>query len=279
MHTAAEKTFLVTLATIVLLTIPLTPQQADTPSQTKQQEIRIENAHRMQGEVLAHGENAVSVGKYKVKTYRLERVKLSQPLLLTNQQPYEYAYKLIVTGGPFNTTHLIWADDRPFSAVPSQNGTELVAVFLNGPNILDDDATLSVTQGWNPCTVDPDSESVLPEKLTVPYELRAAPRDASSIRLRTVPRGREYPEYLGKPSISIRVTTTQIIAGFYNEDVAIQIGKASFRAGGVLHDIGAQVPHDVFSHIPDNAEVFVKRGLCATGGEFVGRLNKSTLDH
>ena len=276
MHTAAEKTFLVTLATIVLLTIPLTPQQADTPSQTKQQEIRIENAHRMQGEVLAHGENAVSVGKYKVKTYRLERVKLSQPLLLNNQQPYEYAYKLVVTGGPFTTTHLIWADDRPFSAVPSQDGSELVAVFLNGPNILADGAILSVTEGGNPCTVAPNSESVLPEKLFVPSELRAAPRDAASIRLRSVPRGHEY---LGKPSISIIVTTTQVAADFQNEDLAIQIGKASFTAGGVLHEIGAQVPYDIFSQIPDNAQVFVKRDLCAVGGEFVGRLNKSTLDH
>jgi hypothetical protein len=66
-----------------------------------------------------------------------------------------------------------------------------------------------------------------------------------------------------------------------NEALAIQIGKQNFEdeVWGWGHEASVELSYGIFSQIPDNSQIFVKWGLCAPGGEFVGRLNKSTLDH
>lgn len=265
------------LAGFALLAGRVLAQQPTNSHQQPKGQFRIEAVFQAPGEILTKGVNTTPTGKLKLKSYRLERVKLDESVAVADGTTYEYAFRFVITGErfPLTGTYLVWADDRPFRAVPSQDGTEIIAVFLSGLNAFDDGATLSVSEGGNPCYFKEDTESVLPEKLEVPLEMRAAPRTGSAILLRTVPHDREY---LGKPSVGIAVTLKhRVRVGDYTP--AIQVGKQSFDAGGINYEVGAQIPYDVFSRIPDNSQIFVKWGPCALGGEFVGRLNKSTLDH
>jgi hypothetical protein len=268
--------FIATAAIIAQLPMGALPQQAQTPSASTRPFDPMA-VMRSQGEVVAKGLNDVPTGKLKLKSYRLERVKLDERLFLGDGSTYDSAYRFVVTGQsfPLTATYLIWTDDRPFMAVPSQDGTEIIAVFLNGPNILEDGATLSVTEGGNPCVYKEGSESVLPEKLSVPLEMRATSLDSRHIRLRSA-----APSHLtsGQAGVVIHITASQFTEDGRNNSPAIQIGKESFEAWGVLHEIEAQIPLDAFSRIPDNSLVIVKWGRCATGGEVVGRLNKSMLD-
>jgi hypothetical protein len=266
--------FIATAVVVAQLSMGALPQQMQTPSASTRPFDPMA-VMRSRGEVVAKGLNDVPTGKLGVKSYRLERTHLNDPYVFANGTKVEYAYKLIVTGGPFLPGgYLIWVDDQPFPALANTARTELTAVFLNLSNSLEDGATLLVTDVGNPCSIDKGSQVVLPEKLSVPPDLRAVPLDSSRIRLRTTTPSKQTE---GKPEVTVTITTTRLIPTG-NGTPAIQIGKHSFPAGGWNYEASAVVPSDVFSTIPDNSQVTFKWGLCAAGGEIVGRLNKSMLD-
>jgi hypothetical protein len=266
------------VAPIIALIFPLWSQQTTSPGLRGAQEVTINNSHLVaHGEVLASGTNEMPSGKLKVKSYRLERIKLTHTLTLgtKGELHYDYLLRLIVTGQQFDSNFTIWVDDRPFSAVPNAEHTEIRADFPMGTNFLEEGATLSVSDGSS-CGYKAGDETVLPEKLSLPPELRAAPVEENRIRLSTIPHSREHN---GRPAVAIGVTTRQMVADGRNEMPAIQIGKQYFLGGGMLHGFGALIPYDVFFQIPENAQVFVGWGPCPMGGESVGRLHKGDLDH
>lgn len=270
------------LRKILLMAIPLWAAgvslsgQAGADPQHRVQSDPFQSAFKKEGEILTKGSNEIPTGKLKVKSYRLERVKLDQPFVTSNGAQFGYIHKLVITLGAarITSTYTIWVDDLPFSATVGHDGSEIVAEFLNGPNLLEDGATLSVSEGMNPCSYKLGSETVLPEKLEVPPELRATPPQGVYIQLRTVSKR----TINGKPVVNIKVKTDRFTADGRDAMPAIQIGKQSFNAGGFDHEVEADIPYDVFEQIPDNSQIFVKWGRCFRGG-FVGRLNKSTLDH
>jgi len=230
---------------------------------------------RMPSEILSKGSNESPVGKMKVKTYRLERIKLDDPAQLGDQK-FDYVYKIVVTGGPFSGPFLLWVNDHAVPLYPEVSDRELVTLFFGKPSFLKDGATLSISPGGNPCSFVEGSEVVLPEKLSVPAELRADAH-SSKIRLRSV---RSAPQFNGEPAVDV-IVTMDVLVPIQNQMMAVQVGKESFWGGRMgSYEVGARVPYEAFARIPENSQVIVKwGGRCAPIGSVVGRLDKSTLDH
>lgn len=250
--------------------------QAGADPQQKAQSDPFQSAFRKEGEILTKGSNEIPTGKLKVKSYRLERVKLDRPWILDNGTEIKSALKLVVTGDalPLSSTYTIWVNDFALMAIPKHDTGEIVAVFFDGRNVLEDGAVLSLSMDGGPCAYAQGSESVLPEKLSVPVELRAAPPARTpKIQLHTAQR-RD-----GAPVVIIAVSPAPFTLIGRNGTPGIQVGKKSFAASGMAGLMAADIPYQVFEKIPDNSQIFVTWDYCGPGGEFVGRLNKSTLDH
>lgn len=235
---------------------------------------------RLPSEVISHGNNERPVGKFGLTTYRLERVKLERPLQLARGALIKNVYHLIITGGPFLGAYTIWMDDVALPTFTFDD-KHLVAQFLGSTIKLPDGALLSVSDRSCPTTSESvetgtASETVLPERLSVPPELRAEP-PSERIELRTFTKK-------GQQFVGITVAT-DMADPFRNASLYMQIGRRVFRAASGLDQHGfsaktasTSVPIDTFWKIPDGAQVIVKWGACAPGGHVVGRLRKDTLD-
>jgi hypothetical protein len=210
-------------------------------------------------EIVAQGKNVSPVGKLKVKTYRLERV---------GEQ-----YNLIVTGGPFRSDSIVWIEDQAFGPVPSGD-YQLVLQFFGKPKF-SNGAEISVTTAHDTCHIDSGSESILPDKLSVPDEYRAAPLDSGRIQLRTNRSGVKSGQ---QPGVEVSVRMNRPIPAL-NEIPVIQIGRQDFDAGSINSTISTIVPEDTFWRLRDNAQIILKWGRCSWGGQIVGRLDKAALDH
>jgi len=118
--------------------------------------------------LLFAGNNIVPTGKLKVKTYRLEEVKLPKSLELntgTGKETVESAIRLIVTGEAFQPgTYTIWIGDESLTDVMVSQTELVTVVFDRSP--LEDGATISVSYE----TLGDHSRTVLPESLYVPAE-------------------------------------------------------------------------------------------------------------
>jgi hypothetical protein len=263
------------LELLALAGLAITAAGQQTPSQPAgvRRDPHPERALSAPGGVISQGHNDKPVGKLGVKTYRLERVKLDAPFV-TDRGSTEYGYRLVITGGPFRLGYTLWLNDLALPVVPNGDGTELVALLImTAGSELEDGATLALTENARPCEPAAESKSELPEKLSVPPELRAAPHDPSAIKLRSIGAGKD-----GKPAIGITVTTKEALP-VANSAMAIQVGKQSFDAGGGGQSVAAIIPYEEFAKIPDNSQVILKWGRCSPGGMVMGRLNKSSLDH
>ena len=242
-------------------------QQAQAP--LRGHEIDPGQLLKLPGEVISHGENDRPVGKLKVKTYRLERVKLDRPLQLGEGTLIEYVYHLIITGGPFVGPYTVWIDDMILPAFTFDSGHLVVQFFSQAPKFRQG-ATLSVTRGG-----DLESESVLPEQLSVPPELREelpSGDESSRIRLETI-------RWIGgQPAVQV-IVATAIADPARNETLVVQIGKQEFLAGSGVKSGSAIIPYETFWRLPEGAWVIVKWGFGTPGGERIGRLYKNTLDH
>ena len=126
----------------------------------------------------------VLTGKLHVKSYRIEQVKLDEPLETSRGTPIQKSYRVIVTDDDYAGPYTIWIDDEPHSAWTYDPNTILVTFY--GRPKLQDGATVSVTRGNNICNADYGSESVLKDRLSLPPELRALPQGLNRLRLRTI---------------------------------------------------------------------------------------------
>jgi hypothetical protein len=264
---------LIGLLALALTAIIAAAQQPAQQYPTTRRELHTERALSAPGEVISQGHNDKPVGKLGVKTYRFERVKLDAPFV-TDRGSTEYAYRIIITGGPFRKGYTLWLDDLALPVVPNFEGTELVALLIMpAGSEFEDGAILSVTENAVPCQPEPGSESELPEKLSVPPALRAAPRDPSAVELRSL-RARQD----GRPAVRVTVKTKELL-DIKNSELVIQLGKKTFSAAQFGYRAEADVSYEAFAQIPDNSQVILKWGRCSPGGTVIGRLNKSALDH
>src|SRR6266850_3758667 len=115
-----------------------TSAQEKTPSMRKDLLI---DEHFAPGEVLSAGKNTAPIGPLKVKSYRLERVKLAKPLESVEadgtKRRLETAFRLKVTLDSYPTNdYFIWIDDVPWQAYTSgderltgENSISLLLVF------------------------------------------------------------------------------------------------------------------------------------------------------
>ena len=82
------------------------------------------------------GTNLMPTGPLKIKSYRLEEVRLPKPIEFGSGESkvsVETAFRLIITGESFlNGDHTIWMDDEPIASGLS-GATELVTITYGGP--------------------------------------------------------------------------------------------------------------------------------------------------
>src|SRR5262245_13652230 len=127
------RTIIGSLGVVALLFVSLYSQQGNNTIRVRHGEFDNRKVLRMPSEILSQGSNQSPVGTMKAKTYRLERVKLAEPFQVGNVK-FEYAYKIIITGGPFSQPYLLWINDRPLPLYPEQREDELVAIFMGTPD-------------------------------------------------------------------------------------------------------------------------------------------------
>ena len=123
------------------------------------------------GRVLARGQNTIPGGFYRLKTYRIEEVRLAHPVAATvagTVRMVDRAFRVILVGESFPVRALppvIWAGATLVGrAQESRDLTEMVAVTFD-PSIIGEGATLGLSFG------EQGERETLPE----PIRYRVAP--------------------------------------------------------------------------------------------------------
>lgn len=105
------------------------------------------------GRVLARGSNARSEGFHKLRSYRIEEVRLAKPIetdVNGKRTQVDRAYRVIVTGEHFpvrNLAPFVWAGDRLIGrAQENEDQTEVTAVTFDS-NLLPDGERLGLSFG------------------------------------------------------------------------------------------------------------------------------------
>ena len=105
------------------------------------------------GRVLARGQNTIPDGFYRLKTYRIEEVRLARPVAATvagTPRMVDRAFRVILVGESFPVRALppvIWAGDILVGrAQESRDLTEVVAVTFDA-SIIGEGATLGLSFG------------------------------------------------------------------------------------------------------------------------------------
>lgn len=260
---------------LIVFQAPLTQAQQNPAAPSSQSGLADSNLYKAAGELLTKGDNQLPVGPLKVKSYRLEEVKLPRPM----KSGIESALRLVVTlDNPLNRTYVIWVDDLPYNAVPTKiigfrGSKESELSALSYGRSFEDGAEIAVSQyatGSNS-----EALSTLPERLRLPTRLKAAATVNSlkndAIKLRNIPgllRGQE--------KVEIRITTPGSFGEARNAIPMLRIGKQEITFGHAFgHQAVFELTSEQFARAENGAWVFVK-----IGGDTwrIGRLNKSLLD-
>lgn len=127
-----------------------------------------EDLYRTKGTVIAEGKNTTPVGDLKLKTYRIEEVKLSHPTYVEingRNVEVDRAYKVTIIGEAFPVRALpgiIWIDETPLKwAQESEDLSEVTAITYDR-SLLRNGAAISFSFGEQK-----DSYTTLPEKLNL----------------------------------------------------------------------------------------------------------------
>jgi hypothetical protein len=210
-------------------------------------------------EVLVKGANVEPSGKLKVKSYRIERMKLDKPIW-RDRRKVEYSYRLVITGEVFKCPCAIRVDEQPFAA--ANLGPDQAMITFYEKQMFEDGATVSIADTTG-------AETVLPERLAIPADMRRPP-PKHVIKLRRIP---SEPRYGGKPAIQIAIVSPGLLPE--EKDTAmIQIGRHQFQGGAYGNQASAIIPEEAFAKLKDDDPVYVGTGSRA---EYAGRLNKSSL--
>lgn len=85
----------------LVLLVALAGQQPAAPASERGEGFPIDRVLRSPGELLTRGQNEQPAGKLRVKSYRLERVKLDKPFLRGDGKTQQYEYRLVIKRGTF----------------------------------------------------------------------------------------------------------------------------------------------------------------------------------
>jgi hypothetical protein len=123
---------------------------------------------KLPGKVIAHGRNTTPAGKFKLKSYRIEEVTLSQPVeieIRSRREQISRAFRITVTGMTFPVRALppvIWVGDEAVGyGVESEDLDEITAVTFDR-SLLREGSPLYLSYGDKE---NKECRAELPEKL------------------------------------------------------------------------------------------------------------------
>ena len=132
------------------------------------QEITMTELLKLPGEILGEGANTKAVGKYKVASYRVEKVALPRTTEVEvrgQKIQATHAFRLTLTGGPFAVRALppvVWIDDTPIGYGVESEDLDAITAITFDPTLLTEGATLYLSYGDKE---DKTARVALPEKL------------------------------------------------------------------------------------------------------------------
>ena len=221
--------------------------------------------------LISKGENKTPFGPLGVTSYRLERVKLPQPIDLGDgKPPVNYHFRLIIKTAkdiPVSS-FVIWIGRRAWVAHGADpRSVDLLIIARTLPN----GATLALSTYGE---YEKANYSILPERLDVGPEYAVSTeellRDRPVVQLRRSELRYHVELWIEYPRMPCYLGAVPFI---------IEIGEKEF--GADCHDkaIIYRFPNDVFNRLPDGAEIAVNRGgdSPSIGRVFVGRLEKKSI--
>ena len=236
--------------------------------------------HFAPGEVLSAGKNTTPIGPLKVKSYRLERVKLAKPLESVEadgtKRRLETAFRLKVTlDSPPNNYYLIWVDDVPWdtysSGYETVTGENSISLLLYAPTVpFEDGSTLAISTSGRKFEL-----TMLPEKLFVPPEMRSKPvPESARMHITSIRSALIITETRRRPVVWITVSSPFRFP-IMNSIPYFEIwDKVFFQGGTNGNEASFMMGAEEFAQLKDDAQVILNGSMRAV----VGRLNKSMLD-
>lgn len=224
--------------------------------------------HTKAGVLLSKGSNKSYSGKLKVTTYRLELIKLAQPINLNDgQPPLETAFRIVIKTAlrqPMSNLNII-LDENAVQAVGIRNN-EYAAVIL--ARTLTNGLKLSLAE-WE--EEDASEYSVLPERLEVPAEYATSPEQLAAempvVRLRLIGTNRAV--------VQLTISVPPIRCRLLNDPFIIEIDGKARNINCIGDLMETRFTMSEFKQLSDGAEIVVKRGR---GKRRAGTLNKSLLE-
>ncbi|HXD33721.1 MAG TPA: hypothetical protein VN643_21550 [Pyrinomonadaceae bacterium] len=247
-----------------------------------------EDLYGAPGKIVAESYNKVQVGAgdFKVTSYSLEEVKLTQPLerVSTREAPngkpsslelyeqrdvqrLESVLRLTVNGDFPNGAYILWIDDVPLRTVGYGRNKIMVILYGEG-GVLEPGATLAVSRHTGSDDLHAP-RAVLPETLLVPGQLQRSHLNAE-VQLRKVATGVEI-----------------IIGGTgkfeaTNAALVLQIGREEFLASrfadGEMTSVIFTLTPEEFALTKDGDRVLLKRGRGIASSQKLGQLNKGLVN-
>lgn len=258
--------------------------QEPSPEENVQRQIPYAELRTAPGELIAQGINNLPVGPMGLKTYRLEEVKLQQPIQLILQghkKRVESVFRLTVTGESFvNAVVSICLDDEP-AAWPVSGNTEVTAIIYDR-DLVQHGASISILRVLRDSG---PSRTTLPERLEIPEPWRTALRPANefkpTVRLRRIASSPAFPN---EPVIEMLLTGNAEYPP-RNAFLMVAIGDEDFRTCGPLfngdpHTVVCHFSEEQFAKLKDGDPIRAKYEVGPTAASYqrFGRLNKSLLD-
>ena len=289
MHTQADNHFrgagnaILCLLLLTALTATTICAQEPSAKQKVQRGIPISELRTAPGRLVARGKNDLPVGPLGLKTYRLEEVKLDEPIevpLRGRRRQLGSVFRLTVTAESFrNEDVTIWIDDEPlFTPAGLTEATTLI--FDRG--LLQEGATISVSRVRRD---EGDLRTTLPERLELPEHLRVALFSADDkkpqIRLRRIA---SSPRLQNQPGIELLLTGDATYPPG-NAFLFVSIGDQDFSicgdgANGDPYTLVCHFTEQAFAQLKDGDSIRAKygRGPRVPSYQRFGRLDKSLLE-
>jgi hypothetical protein len=249
------------------------------PARLNVRKVTSDELFKSPAKLIYEGTNTVATGRLKLKTFRLERVSLPNPLDVSirgKKHAVESVLRLTVTGEAFQQgSYTISIGDRSLTDV-MRDPTQLVTVIYDR-SLLADGATISVTYE----TPDNPVRTVLPEQLYIPAELGQASVDNRDDVAVTGMRKVGNPG--GRSVIEIELTGEEVFGGRNSQQI-FQIG--TFESYGDNSPDGdaykwiIRLPIEVFENLEDGSPILIKQDRGKNGlrsARMIAHLYKTML--
>ena len=135
---------------------------------TANQEVTVTDILKLQGRVIGEGTNTRTVGRHKVKSYRVEEVTLprtQEVSLKGERRSVGKAFRLTIKGGPFPVRAMppvVWLDDAAIGYGIENEELSEITVITYDESALAEGATIYLSYGDKK---NKEDRTALPEKL------------------------------------------------------------------------------------------------------------------